>query len=214
MWGYQRHFQISLKVRAEDLFEALDPGFEVGVFLLGLVRNESPANHPVCLEPEECGFELYHFASVRNDAKHYLAVDPDRNMMATHPAHQRSIERRRERRAECSAVMKAIEDRHHHTNDEFYFSGFMPVADYDVGVVLRLHHCYGVSHYQLPSLLNRTKLCRTIILNSARLFFNLFPDRTLCQSFTFAPLAPPRWPRNYGCGLRRLPSAVPVLSPA
>src|ERR1035437_6131471 len=91
MWGYQRHFQISLKVRAEELFKALDPNYEVEVFLLGLVRNESPTNHPVCLEPEECGFEPHHFGSVREDAKHFLAVDPDRNLMATHPTHQRSI---------------------------------------------------------------------------------------------------------------------------
>jgi len=150
MWGYQRHFQISLKVRAEELFKALDPGFEIEVFLLGLVRNESPTNHPVCLEPEECGFEPYNFTSVREDAKHFLAVSPDRNLMATHPSHQRSIERRRERRAEHDAVMKAIEDRHLHADDNFYFSGFMRVADYDVGVVLRLHHKYGISHYHLP----------------------------------------------------------------
>jgi len=150
MWGFQQHFQISLKVRVEELFKALDPNFEVEVFLLGLVRNESPTNHPVCLEPEECGFEPHHFASVREDAKHFLAVASDRNLMATHPTHQRSIERRRERRAEKNAVMKAIEDRHHYANDEFFFSGFMPVADYDVGVVFRLHHKHGISHYQLP----------------------------------------------------------------
>jgi len=150
MWGFQQHFQISLKVSAEELFKELDPNFEVKVFLLGLVRNESPTNHPICLEPEECGFEPRDFGSVREDAKHFLAVAPDRNMMATHPAHQRSIESRRERRAESSAVMKAIEDNHHLTDDEFFFSGFMPVADYDVGVILRLHHKHGISHYSLP----------------------------------------------------------------
>lgn len=72
MWGFQRYFQSSLKFRAEELFKALDPGFEVKVFLLGLVRKKSPTNHPVCLEPEECGFEPHTFASVREDARSHL----------------------------------------------------------------------------------------------------------------------------------------------
>jgi hypothetical protein len=65
-------------MKAHMVFNAHDPGFKVEVFLLGLVRNESPTNYPICLEPEDCGFETHTFASVREDAKHFLAIDPDR----------------------------------------------------------------------------------------------------------------------------------------
>jgi hypothetical protein len=152
MWGYQRCFQISAQVEAEKLFQALDPGFEVESFLLGLVRKETPADNPVCLEPEECGFEPDAFASVRDDAKHYLAVADDRDMITMLAKVQCSIDKRRSDRADKSAVTKALSSRHNAANGEFFFSGFTPVANYDVGVVLRLNHHYHVSHYRLPQL--------------------------------------------------------------
>jgi len=153
MWGYQRHFQHSVERAAERLFKALDPNLEVDVFLLGLVREDVPAkpeNHPVCLEPEECGFEPQAFASVRKDTNHFLAISPDRNVMAMAESHQRSIEARRLADAQRRAVMGAIAERRPSAKNEFFFSGFMPVADYDVGVVLRLTHRHGVSYYELP----------------------------------------------------------------
>ncbi len=104
----------------------------------------------VCLEPEECGLEPQAFASVRKDTDHFLAVSPDRNVMAMAESHQRSIESRRLANAQRRAVMSAIAERRPYAKNEFFFSGFMPVADYDVGVVLGLTHRHGISHYQLP----------------------------------------------------------------
>ena len=154
MWGYQRHFEISVHLEAERLFQTLDPDLEVEVFLLGLVRQDVPAkpeSHPVCLEPEECGFQPEAFASVRQDTDHFLAISPDRNVMAMAESHQRSIEARRLANAQRTAVMSAIAGRRPYARNEFFFSGFMPVADYDVGVVLRLTHRHGISYYGLPS---------------------------------------------------------------
>ncbi|HEV2246171.1 MAG TPA: diadenylate cyclase [Terriglobia bacterium] len=154
MWGYQRHFQHSVERAAERLFKALDPNMEVDVFLLGLVREDVPAkpgNHPVCLEPEECGFQPEAFDSVRKDTNHFMAISPDRNVMAMAESHQRSIEARSLADAQRKAVMSGIAGRRPHARNEFFFSGFMPVADYDVGVVLRLTHRHGISYYELPS---------------------------------------------------------------
>ena len=81
----KRHFQHSVERAAERVFKALDPNLEVDVFLLGLVREDLPAKpetHPVCLEPEECGFQPEAFASVRKDTNHFMAISPDRNVMA------------------------------------------------------------------------------------------------------------------------------------
>jgi hypothetical protein len=152
MWGYQRHFQISVKLAAQSLFKALDPHFEVEVFLLGLVREDAvakPGNNPICLDPEECGFDPEVFASVRNDTEHFLAVSPDRNLLTLDAGHQRTLDRRKVANAEHEAVLKAFADQHANTGDLF-FSGFMPVADYDVGVVLRLNHHHRTTYYELP----------------------------------------------------------------
>lgn len=170
MWGYQRHFQHSVQVEAEKLFQALDPGFEVETFLLGLLRKESPEDHPICLEPEECGYEPDDFASVRDDAKHYLAVAADRNMITWHASAQHSIDRRRNDRADKSAVIKALAGKHHRANGEFFFSGFMPVANYDVGIVLRLNHRYRISHYRLPHTDESLQVPKSLVESAVNLF--------------------------------------------
>jgi len=152
MWGFQRHFQNSVQRKAEKLFHALDPHFEIETFLLGLVRKQSPEDHPICLEPEECSFEPEQFAEVRQDADHYWSVDPERNLVATAESHMRSIQRRVSARAEHNAVMKALESRHGGGGGKLFFSGFMPVANYDVGVVLRLNHRQNILHYSLAKI--------------------------------------------------------------
>ncbi|HUD46521.1 MAG TPA: hypothetical protein VMR33_06810, partial [Candidatus Baltobacteraceae bacterium] len=170
MWGYQRYFQDSVQVEAEKLFRALDPSFEVETFLLGLVRNESPEDHPICLEPEECGFEPNDFASVRDDAKHNLAVAPDRNMITWEASAQASIDRRRNDRADKSAVIKALAGKHHGANGEFFFSGFMPVANYEVGIVLRLNHRYRISHYHLPHTHEGLQVPKSLVESAVNIF--------------------------------------------
>ena len=175
MWGYQRHFQISVKLAAQSLFKALDPHFEVEVFLLGLVREDAaakPGNNPICLEPEECGFEPEAFASVRADTEHFLAVSPDRNVICWEPSHQRSNDRRMLDNAQKEAVLKAIANRHLYAKGEFYFSGFMPVADYDVGVVVILKHKHHRLHYQLPQVYadERFKVPASLTESSVEIF--------------------------------------------
>ena len=62
MWGYQLHVRISVQHRAEALFQALNPDFEVETFLLGILREQSDDRHLVYLEPEDCGFVPSHFS--------------------------------------------------------------------------------------------------------------------------------------------------------
>jgi hypothetical protein len=172
MWGYQRCFQISVQVEAEKLFQALDPGFEVETFLLGLVCKESPEDHPICLEPEECGFEPDDFASVRDDAKQNLAVAvaAGRNMITWQASAQSSIDRCRNDRANKSAVIKALAGKHNRANGEFFFSGFMPVANYDVGIVLRLNHRYRISHYRLPHTDESLQVPKSLVESAVNVF--------------------------------------------
>ena len=109
MWGYQRHFQVSVQHAAKDLFRKIDPDLEPTTFLLGLVRAPAEDKHPVCLEPEDCGWRPSDFASVRKNSDHFLAVDGMDNVVAGTESHMRFIQLRRRRRADASAVLKALD---------------------------------------------------------------------------------------------------------
>jgi DNA integrity scanning protein DisA with diadenylate cyclase activity len=112
------------------------------------------------------------FASVREDTEHYLAVSPERNVICWEPSHQRSNDRRLRDEAQKQAVLKAIEERDLYAKGECYFSGFMPVANYDVGVVLILKHKHHCSHYQLPQVYadERFKVPASLIEAAAEIF--------------------------------------------
>ena len=151
MWGFQPHFQVSIKHAAKRVFEALHPDFEVDVFLLGLARENAENVHPVCLEPEDCGFSPSDFDSIRGDAEHYQAVDPDRNVICTHPVGQASYDRRIRAQAYEKAVLSALNERNYSRPGEYYFSGFIPVDQHDVGIVLRLNSKGADKPYSLPT---------------------------------------------------------------
>jgi len=150
MWGYQLHFQASAQHAADTLFKALHPDFEVELFLLGLARDGVKDVHPVCLQPEECGFSPSDFELVRSDAEHHRAVDPERNVICSHPAHQASYDRRIKARADEQAVLSVLNGWRGKKPGEYHFSGFVPVDKYDVGVVVRLHCTAEDQPYRLP----------------------------------------------------------------
>jgi hypothetical protein len=150
MWGYQLHFQISIKLEAERLFKALHPEFEVETFLLGIAREQTPDLHPVCLEPEDCGFSPSDFGQVREAAEHYHALDPEREVFCSAESHQRSHDRRVVAHSWHSAVLSVLNSWRGKKSGSYYFSGFAPVGKYDVGVVLRLHCKAAEQPYSLP----------------------------------------------------------------
>lgn len=149
MWGYQRHFQTSAQRAAKNLFHKIDPDLEAKTFLLGLVRTPGEDKHPVCLEPEDCGWRPDAFASVRKYSEHFLAVDGQENVVAGTESHMKSIQIRRRRRADALAVSKVLNRLP--GKSSYFFSGFTVLGEYDVGVVLALSHREQISHYRLPN---------------------------------------------------------------
>ncbi len=150
MWGFQGHFQGSVEFHAREVFGKLDASIEASAFLLGLLRDgaSEEENYPVCLEPEDCGFSPEEFESIREDATHRKAVDPESQVMCTDPRHHQSYQNRVQRKAERDSVLAVLNQRRTE-GTAFYFSGFIPVGHYDVGVVLRLSREGGMP-YKLP----------------------------------------------------------------
>ena len=150
MWGYQRHFQIGAEDAAERVFEKLDPGFQVKVFILGVLREPSVGWYPVCLEPPICGFSPSDFSSLLSDAAMLRAADGDENLMSATEVGMMAIERRRDHRANKAAVMALLKKADPSGDKEYYFSGYVPVGKYDVGLILSIKHRDGLRCYQLP----------------------------------------------------------------
>lgn len=150
MWGYQIHFHISVRLGAEELFRKLNPELEVETFLLGLIREETPGHHPICLEPEDCGFQISDFDGIREDAGHRRAIDPESSVICWDEGHHQAFHARVESRAYREAVLARLNGWQKKKAGEYFFSGFMPVGKYDVGVVLRLHYKDGDKPYMLP----------------------------------------------------------------
>ncbi len=94
MWGYQRHFLSSVEHRAREIFELLQPKAEFGVFLVGILTEPQPDSHPICLEPEECGFLPSDFEKVEEYFKVFEKLDPEYGRFHTHPKAQDSLNNR------------------------------------------------------------------------------------------------------------------------
>jgi len=150
MWGYQSHFQISVKVAAEELVKLLDKEIEIETFLLGLHPKPQPNQHPVCLEPEDCGFETSHFESALEDAKHHWAIDEDRDLLHMHPKMQAGADRQRDRRSIQTAILSALDGHSRNRRIRYYCSTAYPVAGYEVSVIAKVTFPERGIPYEVP----------------------------------------------------------------
>jgi len=68
MWGYQEHFRTSAERFAGQIFSNLDKNLKPKVFLVGILSEDREDSHPVCVEPEDCGYNPDLFLDVKNRA--------------------------------------------------------------------------------------------------------------------------------------------------
>lgn len=149
MWGYQPHFRIGVKVAAERIFQQLDPKLIPKVFLVGILVEERADRHPVCLEPEDCGYAPNSFHEVLEQAKSIEAIDEERHIFHSHPGVQENHDRRRKIKAIKTAVEQVI-NRHDYYNELASFCSWpVLVEGFQVLVVLQFERNLFESHYSL-----------------------------------------------------------------
>jgi hypothetical protein len=73
---------------------------------------------------------LWHGEKWRSDSRRRL------RRLTMEPSHSEAIQRRVLARAQRKAVVKVLNSKNSPSGLEFFFSGFMPVANYEVGVVM------------------------------------------------------------------------------
>lgn len=152
MWGYQQHFRISVEVAAKSLFTLLDNRFTPRVFLVGVLADERNDRHPICLEPEDCGFDVKSFENVRNLAKELEKASKERNVFLSHPIAQKNHERAIGMKAYVDAISKVLVRDDFLGQYERYISYPTYVEGYFVFVVLELSSHVLNQHYSLTKI--------------------------------------------------------------
>lgn len=149
MWGYQTHFQISIKLLAENCFNKLAPNIFGEVFLVGVINEEDPNKHTICIEPEDCYFTQDMFASVLELSSQLEAVSPEKRTLHTHPIAQENHNQRIKSKALRDAVKKCIEQNDSLNEFMTYVSFPTTIEEYRVLICLQLHKKVYDSFYKL-----------------------------------------------------------------
>jgi DNA integrity scanning protein DisA with diadenylate cyclase activity len=77
MWNNQLPFWASAKVAAEGIFNKLDENLRPNICLIGISVENNHTTRTVCLEPENCGYDLSLFHKLREQTKNiYDQISP------------------------------------------------------------------------------------------------------------------------------------------
>ena len=138
MWAWQIHFRISASVDATSVFDRMDARLDPNVFLVGFLQEDRPHRHPICLEPEDCGYSVDQFAGVEGLAKEMQEADPARQMIHSHPRAHAAHVARIPRRALQNAIRTILDKDPMASSWVSYVSWPVTLEGYWICVVLQL----------------------------------------------------------------------------
>lgn len=148
MWGYQPYFQISTQTAAQGIFDQLDKALSPTTFLVGVIVEEGADRYPICVEPEDCGYDPKAFSDVQAQAEHLEAVE-ERPIFHSHPKVQENHEQRIKLRALKNAIQQAVRRYDEYRGVVSFCSWPVLVEGYRVCVVLQFNRDAFESHYAL-----------------------------------------------------------------
>ncbi|MHC5724723.1 MAG: hypothetical protein ACYTXY_11385, partial [Nostoc sp.] len=149
MWGYQHYFQSSAQREAKNIFSQLASNLEPHVFLVGVLSEKRDDCHPICLEPEDCGYTPKQFADVKKLAQHFEAIDPERDVLHGDPNLQKDYEQNLKLNALKTAVHQIVSGRSEYRNIISFCSYPVFVKQYWVIVVLQFNRKTYLAQYAL-----------------------------------------------------------------
>lgn len=104
MWGYQPHFRVMLKTRAEDIFKKLGVDVEPKVLLVGMLSPNKKNPNPVCIEPENDEWSLELFDNLHSSVAEISECHELQNIF--YSDEQSMLEK--PERIYCDSVRKAV----------------------------------------------------------------------------------------------------------
>ncbi|WP_202965020.1 diadenylate cyclase [Flavobacterium sp. ASV13] len=172
MWGYQLHVQVSFKVSAESLFKKIDSRLDPEVFFIGVLVEEKPDRHPICLEPEDIGFLPESFSDVHSLAKELEKVDEENRIFHSHEIAQENHNRRIATRSYKEAISKILKRESVFGEKEYFVATPTYIDGYHVFTVLALNKKILDSHYELTKdfFNDRYTIFRSLIKSAINIF--------------------------------------------
>lgn len=149
MWGFQQHFLISINVTAKSLFEQIDSELRPKAFLVGVLVDKRSDRHPICIEPEDCGYGVKAFSELESLAKELEKVDEEKRIFHSHPIAQASHDKRISNKAFIEAIRKILKRENPYGDTENYISYPTYVDGFLVFVILEVQKQILNSHYSL-----------------------------------------------------------------
>ena len=149
MWGYQQYYQISLQLFADRLIGKLGPYFNPKVFLIGVLNEEVENRHDICLEPEDCGYTQKDFKDVKELARQLESVDPDKDLIHSHPLAQKGYEIRIKKNALREAIRKIIDRKNAYFDTTTFVSYPTEKEGFLIFTIVQISKSAYDSHYKL-----------------------------------------------------------------
>lgn len=165
MWGYQRHIQASLQNSAKSLFNEIDRRLKPKVYLIGILTDDRTDRHPICLEPEDCGFSIDAFKDIKGLAQQLENVHEEKRIFHSHPEAQKNHEKRISTNALREAIDKILKREDLYGDTEKFISYPTYIEGFLVFVVLDIDKKTLNSHYSLTKdkFNDRYKISRSFI---------------------------------------------------
>lgn len=108
MWGFQRHFQIGVRVCAESMFDSLDPALSPRVLLVGTLEEDEEERHPICIDPEDGEITLADLKNLSSHVERAQERDPESEMIQSHPVAEENRKQRVHRNAIANGVANVL----------------------------------------------------------------------------------------------------------
>lgn len=140
MWGYQPNFRLKTRIRAESIFQSLDPRFNPEVFLVGVLVQEQEGCYPACVEPENnFWIESEAFNGALERAKAIVPSFPESELFHSHPLVQKWEDERLLKKALQESIIETITTCSGRPKGMRYFPSWpVPVAGYWVTAIVGL----------------------------------------------------------------------------
>jgi len=149
MWGYQQHMQISFQLSADTLFKKIDYRLNPKIFFIGLLVDKREDRHPICLEPEDCGFTVNNFSELKGLAHELEKVDEERKILHSNKNAQENHNKRITTKSYIEGIHKILRRENVYGENEYFVSFPTYIEGYLLFTVLALNKEKVKSYYTL-----------------------------------------------------------------
>jgi len=149
MWGYQEHFVVGAKLLIENIVAKVDPELKPNIFLIGLLEDNIPNRHNICIEPEQPDYPVSEFKDIDSLANGLRSVDGEGTLLHTHPVAQQNQDMRVISKSYRQALQSVLNKKSLYRDKMFFISYSAKVEGYRVFTVLELNKSALAKHYSL-----------------------------------------------------------------